>query len=80
MYNIVIQQFYRLYYFQGYYYIISIYPCVLQYIPVAYLFNMLVSVLIQPVHSKGNQSWVFIGRTDNEAEAPIFWLTHLKRP
>ena len=28
---------------------------------------------IQPVHSKGNQSWVFIGRTDVEAEIPIFW-------
>ena len=28
---------------------------------------------IQPVHSKGDQSWVFIGRTDAEAEAPIFW-------
>ena len=28
---------------------------------------------IQPVHSKGNQSWVFIGRTDVEAETPIFW-------
>ena len=26
---------------------------------------------IQPVHSKGNQSWVFIGRTDVEAETPI---------
>ena len=26
---------------------------------------------IQPVHPKGNQSWVFIGRTDVEAEAPI---------
>ena len=26
---------------------------------------------IQPVHSKGNQSWVFIGRTDAEAETPI---------
>ena len=41
---------------------------------------------IQPVHSKGNQSWIFIGRTDAEAETPIFWsvlceeLTHLKRP
>ena len=41
---------------------------------------------IQPVHPKGNQSWVFIGRTDVEAETPIFlttWfeeLTHLKRP
>ena len=28
---------------------------------------------IQPVHSKGNQSWIFIGRTDAEAEAPILW-------
>ena len=28
---------------------------------------------IQPVHLKGNQSWVFIGRTDFEAETPIFW-------
>ena len=29
---------------------------------------------IQPVHPKGNQSWVFIGRTDVEAETPILWL------
>ena len=28
---------------------------------------------IQPVHPKGDQSWVFIGRTDFEAEAPILW-------
>ena len=28
---------------------------------------------IQPVHPKGHQSWVFIGRTDAEAEAPILW-------
>ena len=28
---------------------------------------------IQPVHPKGDQSWVFIGGTDVEAEAPIFW-------
>ena len=28
---------------------------------------------IQPVHTKGDQSWVFIGRTDVEAEAPILW-------
>ena len=28
---------------------------------------------IQPVHPKGSQSWVFIGRTDAEAEAPILW-------
>ena len=28
---------------------------------------------IQPVNSKGNQSWIFIGRTDVEAETPILW-------
>ena len=28
---------------------------------------------VQPVHPKGNQSWIFIGRTDAEAEAPILW-------
>ena len=28
---------------------------------------------IQPVHPEGDQSWVFIGRTDVEAETPIFW-------
>ena len=28
---------------------------------------------IQPVHPKGDQSWVFIGRTDAEAEVPILW-------
>ena len=33
---------------------------------------------IQPVHPKGNQSWVFTGRTDAEAETPILWLTHSK--
>ena len=28
---------------------------------------------IQPVHPKGDQSWVFIGRTDAEAETPALW-------
>ena len=31
------------------------------------------SKAIQPVHPKGNQSWLFIGRTDVEAETPILW-------
>ena len=47
---------------------------------------------IQPVNPKGDQSWVFIGRTDGEVETPILWLpaeknwltgkdlTHWKRP
>ena len=33
---------------------------------------------IQPVHPKGYRSWVFIGRTDVEAETPIFWPPHVK--
>ena len=33
---------------------------------------------IQPVHPKGDQSWVFIGRTDAEAETPIIWPLHAK--
>ena len=34
--------------------------------------------VIQPVHPKGNQSWIFIGRTDAEAEAPILWPPDVK--
>ena len=33
---------------------------------------------IQPVHPKGDQSWVFNGRTDVEAETPILWLPYAK--
>ena len=33
---------------------------------------------IQPVHPKGNQSWIFIGKTDVEAETPILWPPDLK--
>ena len=33
---------------------------------------------IQPVHPKGNQSWIFIGRTDVEAETPILWVPAVK--
>ena len=33
---------------------------------------------IQPVYPKGNQSWIFIGRTDAEAEIPILWPTDKK--
>ena len=35
---------------------------------------------IQPVHPKGNQSWIFIGRTDAKAETPIVWPPDEKRP
>ena len=33
---------------------------------------------LKTVYPKGNQSWVFIGRTDAEAEAPILWLPDVK--
>ena len=33
---------------------------------------------IQPVQPKGDQSWVFIGRTDAEAETPVLWPPHEK--
>ena len=42
---------------------------------------------IQPIHPKGDQSWIFIGRADAEAETTVFWShdfgkerSHLKRP
>ena len=34
--------------------------------------------VIQPVHPKGDQSWVFIRRTDAEAETPVLWPPHAK--
>ena len=33
---------------------------------------------VQPVHPEGNQSWIFTGKTDAEAEAPILWLPDAK--
>ena len=33
---------------------------------------------IQPVHSEGDQSWVFFGRSDAKAETPVLWLLHAK--
>ena len=33
---------------------------------------------VQPVHSKGNQSWVFFGRVDAKAETLILWPPHMK--
>ena len=35
--------------------------------------SLLDSEGLQPVHPKGNQSWIFIGRTDTEAETPVLW-------
>ena len=33
---------------------------------------------IKPANPKGNQSWIFIGGTDAEAEAPVLWLPDMK--
>ena len=33
---------------------------------------------VQPINPKGNQSWIFIGRTDPEAETPILWPSDMK--
>ena len=41
------------------------------------IFNLIVKE-IQPVHPKGDQSWVFIGRIDAEAETPVLWPPHVK--
>ena len=35
--------------------------------------------VIQPVNPKGNQSWIFIGSTDSEAEAPVLWPADAKK-
>ena len=40
--------------------------------------NPLDCKVIQPVHPKGNQTWIFIGRTDAEAETPILWPRDVK--
>ena len=33
---------------------------------------------IQPVHSEGDQPWVFFGRNDAQAETPVLWPPHVK--
>ena len=40
--------------------------------------SLLDSKEIKPVHPKGNQPWIFIGRTDAEAETPILWPLDVK--
>ena len=43
------------------------------------LFRVPWTAEIQPVHPKGDQSWVFIGRTDDEAATPVLWPPNAKR-
>ena len=40
--------------------------------------QIITSQKIKPVNPKGNQPWIFIGRTDAEAEAPILWPPDVK--
>ena len=40
--------------------------------------SLLLNMLSSLVHPKGDQSWVFIGKTDAEAETPILWPPHKK--
>ena len=40
--------------------------------------SLLDSKEIKPINPKGNQTWIFIGRTDAEAEAPIHWPLDVK--
>ena len=57
--------------------------CLLTEVPTLCKFSPLDCKEIQPVHPKGDQSCVFIGRTDVETETPMLCLsdvTHLKRP
>ena len=56
----------------------SIYSCFWTVVLEKTLASPLDSKEIQLVHSKGDQSWVFIGRTDAEAETPIFWPPDVK--
>ena len=41
-------------------------------------FVLWLSIVVKPVNPKGSQPWIFIGRTDAEAEAPIFWPRDVK--
>ena len=42
------------------------------------LYVEMCNIRIQPVHSKGDQSWVFLGRNDAKAETPVLWPPHAK--
>ena len=60
-------------YYAIYIYIVCVWVCMCVYI---YIYN---SKEIKPVNLKGNQPWIFIGRTDAEAEATVFWSSDVNR-
>ena len=66
--------YYAIYtYYAIYIYIYRVWGGVYVYI---YIYN---SKEIKPVNLKGDQPWIFIGRTDAEAEAPVFWSSDVNR-
>ena len=56
------------------------YQVIVTYLSFRVLFLFILSYImeIQPVHSKGDQSWVFFGKNDAKAETPILWPPHAK--
>ena len=56
--------------------------CFVLFFKFYFIFKLYISPLdcmeIQPVHSKGDQPWVFFGRTDAKAETPVLWPPHAK--
>ena len=56
------------------------YQVIVTYLSFRVLFLFLLSYImeIQPVHSKGDQPWVFFGRNDAKAEIPVLWPPHAK--
>ena len=46
--------------------------------PILLMLKMVYSWSLQPVHPKGDQSWVFFGRNDAKAETPVLWPPHAK--
>ena len=57
---------------------LTLWVCLCVYLHVLYFFPSLDCKEIQPVHSKGNHSWVFFGRNDAKAETPVLWPPHVK--
>ena len=79
----VIQQLPTIYFTYGNVYVsVLLSQCIPPYLGEDFLEKTLESPLdckeIKPVHPKGNESWIFIGRTDAEAETPILWPPDVK--
>ena len=49
-----------------------------EYMNLIFILIFMCIIIIQPVHSKGDQPWVFFGRNDAKAETPVLWPPHAK--